>query len=199
LKYIYEEMTKKVFVNIKDVGKTYFSSCDNCENNCCSAPMVVFAPLVLDDFQYVYKNFPIQFAYINKELKALMLINKGEGSCKYYKDNKCQIYEERPPACKMFPISPFLNDFYISSKCQALSSDESKGKLICDEKSVNDDFLHPRVNNFVEKLENTTKFLDTIKDDLVKSIKVSGTQLYNYDGQSDNLYIDMYKNSLVHL
>jgi len=102
-----------MFVNIKDIGKTYFSSCDNCVRDCCSAPMVMLAPLILDDFQYVYKNFPIQFAYINNELKALMIINKGEGSCKYYKNNRCTIYNERPPACRMYPVSPYFDEFFI--------------------------------------------------------------------------------------
>lgn len=28
------------------IGKTYFSSCDNCVSNYCSAPMVMLAPLI---------------------------------------------------------------------------------------------------------------------------------------------------------
>ncbi|PUE64837.1 YkgJ family cysteine cluster protein [Arcobacter lacus] len=173
-----------MFVNIKEVGKTYFSSCDNCIKDCCSAPMVTLAPLVIDDFEYVYKRFLIQFAFINDELKVLMVINRGKGSCIYYENKKCIIYDERPPACKMYPISPYFDEFYISSDCSALSSNENFGELIRDTKNVNDEFLHPRVNNFVKKLESTKKFLEKIEKDLISSIKVTGIQLFNYGGKN---------------
>lgn len=189
-----------MFVNIEDVGETYFNSCDNCLKNCCSAPMVIFTPLVLDDFEFVYKNFLIQFAYINKELRVLMVINRGEGSCKYYIENRCQIYNERPPACRMFPISPYFDKFYISSDCSALSSNKNLGELICDTKSISDKFYHPRVENFISKLEKTKEFLKIIEDDLIPSIKISGIQLFNYTGEiEDNKFIKMYKKSLIHL
>lgn len=189
-----------MFVNIKEVGKTYFSSCENCLNDCCSAPLVMLAPLVLDDFEYVYKRFLIQFAFINNELKALMVINRGNGSCTYYKNKRCEIYEERPPACKMFPISPYFNEFYISTACSALSSNENLGELICDSENINDKFLHSRVNNFVYKLESTKEFLEKIKNDLTPNIKISGIQLFNYDGNIvNNQYVEMYKKSLVYL
>lgn len=187
-----------MFVNIKETGKVYFSSCENCLDNCCSAPMVMLAPLVLDDFLYVYKKFLIQFAYINNELKAVMVINKGIGSCSYYKNNRCEIYEERPPACKMFPISPYFNEFYIYGKCSALSLSEEHGEFICDSENINDNFLHPRVENFVKKLENTKKFLSEIENDLTPSIKILNIQLFNYNGSLvDNSYLKMYKESLL--
>lgn len=193
-------MTKTMFINIKNIGKTYFSSCDNCLNDCCSAPMIMLAPLILDDFEYVYEKFLIQFAYINNELKILMVINKGNGSCRYYENNRCQIYETRPPACKMYPISPYFDELYISSDCSALSSNENLGELICDGKTVSDKFLHSRVDNFVEKLQFTKEFLETIQNDLAPSIKIAGIQLFNYVGNMDNnKYINMYKKSLVYL
>lgn len=188
-----------MFVNIKDIGKTYFSSCDNCVRDCCSAPMVMLAPLILDDFQYVYKNFPIQFAYINNELKALMIINKGEGSCKYYKNNRCTIYNERPPACRMYPVSPYFDEFFISGDCSALSFDEKLGELICDGKSISDRFFHSRAINFVTKLQSTKQFLEKIKNDLIPSITIVGIQLFSYSGNIEDEYIKMYKESLVHI
>jgi len=189
-----------MFVNIKDTEKVNFNSCENCLDNCCSAPMVMLAPLVLNDFLYVYKRFLIQFAYINDELKAVMVINRGTGSCSYYENNRCKIYEQRPPACKMFPISPYFNEFYIYSSCSALSSNENFGEFICDSENINDKFLHPRVNNFIKKLETTKEFLEEIKNDLTPSIKISDIQLFNYNGNiTDNQYIEMYKESLLYL
>lgn len=188
-----------MFTNIKDAGKMYFSSCDNCLKDCCSAPMVMLAPLIMEDFQYVYKKFLIQFAYIGDELKALMIINKGEGSCSYYVDNRCTIYKDRPPACRMYPISPYYDEFYISNDCSALTFDEKLGELICDSEGISDKFFHPRADNFVKKLQFTREFLEKIKNDLTPTIKIFGIQLFNYVGDMDNEYIRMYKESLKYL
>eukprot|EP01029_Cantina_marsupialis_P018837 TRINITY_DN435_c0_g1_i1.p1 TRINITY_DN435_c0_g1~~TRINITY_DN435_c0_g1_i1.p1 ORF type:complete len:122 (+),score=1.66 TRINITY_DN435_c0_g1_i1:35-367(+) len=103
-----------MFVDIKKIDTQYFSTCENCKTDCCSFPKVSLAPLILEDFEYVYEKFLIQFAYINKELRVLMVINRGEGSCAYFKDSMCSIYEKRPPACRMFPISPYFKE--ISKK-----------------------------------------------------------------------------------
>ena len=188
-----------MFVNIKDVGETYFSSCENCQNDCCSAPLVSLAPLILEDIEYAYKNFLIQFAYINNELRLLMVINRGEGSCKYFIDRRCSIYEERPPACRMFPISPYFDQFFISSDCSALSSNKDSGELICDEENISPNFYHPRVENFIEKLDRTREFLNKVENDLEPTITVAGVKLYKYVGDLDDDYIKMHKESLIHL
>jgi Fe-S-cluster containining protein len=186
-----------LFVNIKDVKNLHFSNCEGCTESCCSAPKVSLAPLILDDFEEVYKNFAIQFGYINHELKALFVINSGEGSCKYLEDNKCSIYDSRPPTCKMFPISPFYEEFYINTSCQAVNV--HNGEWLCSEGEFSDSFFHKRVENFVEKLDNTKDFLFSIEDDLIPSIEVKGIQLYNYSGTIKNSYIDMHKSSILHL
>jgi hypothetical protein len=154
---------------------------------------------VLDDFEEVYKNFAIQFAYIKDELKAQIVINKGNGSCGYLVNNQCSIYDERPPACKMYPISPYYEDFYIDVACPAITDDADKGEWICSNEGFNSKFYHKRVDNFLYKLEDTMKFLTIIKDDLEPSIVVQGIQLYNYTGKLDNEHIKMYKESLKHL
>lgn len=188
-----------MFVNIKEVQDMYFSSCDGCNNNCCSAPRVSLAPMVLDDFEYVYKNFAIQFVYHNLELKVNMVINQGEGSCKYYQNQKCSIYAIRPPGCIMFPISPYFDEFYINLDCQALSTDSTKGDWICKDNQYNKAFHNSRVENFVSKLNKTKEFLNEIEKNITPSIKIGDIQLFDYIGDMQNEYIDMYRQSLVHI
>lgn len=187
-----------MFINIKKAGTQYFTSCDECSKDCCSAPKVIFAPLILEDFEYVYKNFLIQFAYIGEELRILMVINDGSSSCVYYVNNRCQIYEQRPPACRMFPISPYFDQFFINTDCEALNT-KKQGELICKEDMFNEKFFHPRVDNFIEKLDKTKNFLNTIENSLVPSIVIAGLQLYNYNGDLENTHINMHKKSLKHI
>jgi Fe-S-cluster containining protein len=189
-----------MFVNIKDVNTVYYDSCEGCQYNCCSYPRVLIAPLILDDFIEAYKNFAIMFCYIDYELKAQMVINQGE-SCKYLVDYKCTIYEERPPVCRMFPISPYFDEFFINTTCTALTTDESNsGVWICKDGKFNDVFYHKRVENFVEKLNKTKEFLRSIEYDLKKVKTIKGIDFYVYDGKNlDNEYIKLHLESQKHL
>jgi Fe-S-cluster containining protein len=188
-----------LFVNLKTIDNLYFSNCDNCTESCCSAPKVSIAPLILEDFKEVYKNFAIQFAYINDEFKAQMIINIGDGNCKYLVDNRCIIYNDRAPVCHMYPMSPYYQDFYIDTACPAITTDSSKGEWICNSEGFSSNFYHKRVENFLQKLGDTKRFLNLIEDDIEPSVMIQGIQLYRYVGALKNEYIDMYNESLKHM
>jgi Fe-S-cluster containining protein len=182
-----------MYKDIKTLDKKiYFSNCENC-TACCDGTRFSLAPLILDDFELVYQYFPILFGYIDGNLKALIVMQDNQ-KCKYLENGKCSIYDSRPPACQMYPFSPLYEDIFIDSECKAIN--EECCTTITQNGFFSSEFYHKRVDNFVQKLDNTAEFLDNIKDDLIYHQTVSGIELYKYDGLISNNYIDFHKISL---
>lgn len=181
-----------MFKNIKEVNLN-FNSCDNCPKTCCKNILI---PLILEDFELVYKNFPIIFAYISNELRVLILLGNDGDKCRYLSESGCTIYEERPPSCKMYPISPFFEDFYVDTACEAVGE---SGEFLCSKDGFNKSFYHPRVESFTDKYFQTQKFLLSIENDIEKIGEVKGVEIYKYSGGSQNKYINMHKTSLEKL
>ena len=71
-----------MFVDLKHLDLLKFKGCEECVD-CCKKPM---APLILDDFEKVYKYFPILIAELDTLKPVMLLSNKI--SCPYLKDNK---------------------------------------------------------------------------------------------------------------
>lgn len=186
------------FVNIKN-HDLHFHGCSTCEGNCCNgAKGFAASPLILEDFEEVYKNFPILFSIKEQKIVAYVLLNDGKGHCKYYINNQCSIYEQRTPACKLYPISPYFKDILVDTACPSIKSDF--GSSLCNGGKLNSEFYTQRLENFVEKLELTNEFFESINDvnHFVYVGEVLGLPLLKYNKPSDSKYIKMHLESLKH-
>ena len=111
--------------NIEKIPPLYFSSCENC-SECCEGKFFL-APLVLEDFDKVRDYFEIRAVVLNNEIIPVILLTDGEGgSCPYLENGKCSIYNRRPPACKIYPFSPFYDDIFIDISCKGVSSNSGE-------------------------------------------------------------------------
>lgn len=186
------------FVNIKK-NNLFFNGCATCDGNCCNgARGFALSPLILEDFEEVYKNFTITFALNDRKLRAYVILNNGKDHCKYYINNQCSIYEERTPACKLYPVSPYFENILIDTECPSINTEY--GEPICSEGKLNDTFYTDRLTDFNEKLKESFDFYDSIHN--INNFKflgdILGMQLLKYVGPSDNKYIKMHKESLIH-
>ena len=186
------------FVNIKS-HDLYFSGCSTCKGNCCNgAKGFAAAPLILDDFEAVYQNFPILFSVSGQKLSAYVLLNDGKRYCKYYIDQQCSIYLHRPPACKLYPVSPYFEHIFVDTACPSVNN--NAGYSVCRDGKLNSAFATKRLENFVEKLEKTHVFFESINmlEDFEHVGNVSGIALFKYVKSSTNRYIQMHIESLKH-
>jgi Fe-S-cluster containining protein len=187
---------------ISKAGELKFSNCDGCEKNCCTANgNFSLAPLILNDFEEVYTKFPILFAYMGQTFKCVMLINNGKDDCIYFDKNskKCTIYEKRPPACILYPISPLFDDICVDVDCKAVGYE---GEFLCNKDGFSKNFYHPRMDNFYKKLQNTQKFLNQVRFETKKNINLLGIDLFELNDDIPDLddefkiFIKMHKESL---
>lgn len=187
------------FVHIKKQD-WHFSGCSTCKGDCCNgAKGFVGSPLILEDFAEVYEYFPILFSFKEEKLSAYVLLNDGKSHCPYYVDHRCSIYEHRTPACKLYPVSPYFEHIFVDTQCPAINAHRG-GKAVCMNGVLQSDFYTKRLENFVEKLEKTDAFLESInhKEHFEYVGDVSGLPLYIYAKQSDSAYIQMHQSSLKH-
>lgn len=188
------------FINIKKYD-LHFNGCSTCLGMCCNgAKGFAASPLILEDFEEVYKNFPIVFSVSGEELGVYVLLNDGKGHCKYYIDQKCSIYEHRTPACKLYPVSPYFEHILVDTECPGVSL-EKRGKLLCQSGVLQSDFHTKRLENFVQKRDATRKFLKSLqKEEAFCYVgEVLGLPLFTYTHASENPYIKMHQASLAHL
>lgn len=189
---------------IAEVGELKFDNCDGCEKNCCT-PQGGFslAPLILDDFEEVYERFPILFAYVNQVFKVVIILNNGKSDCIYFDRSKmlCGIYDNRPPACIMYPISPLFDDICVDTSCKAVGKE---GSFLCNKDGFSKNFHHKRVDGFLEKLKYTQKFLNQTRFNIKKVTNIMDIDLYKFDGKGEideefDKYIDIHLSSLSNL
>jgi len=161
--------------NIKKLPPLYFKGCKDC-TKCCDGTQFFLAPLVLDDFEKVKPYFEIR-AIILDDIIPVMLFNDGNSPCKYLEEGKCTIYENRPPACKIYPFSPFFDEIFIDLSCDAISF-EGDRLPTSKEELLKSNFFDERMINLTEKRAKTIEYMKNQKLEFDKEIK--GIKLYKF-------------------
>lgn len=178
-----------------------FGSCETCEANCCDGRKgSVMAPINIEDFVSVAKHFPI--AFILGELgfiQPVVLLNNSETFCRYVKDYRCSIYNERPSICRIYPLSPTLdNKLFIDTNCPAVND---KGNYIVKDGIVQEPFMDEKLENHQMKCVQTYVTFKEYNDpkDYVELIRFNDSILYRYKyDTSDNYYVNLHLKSLEH-
>ena len=188
----------KTFLDTTNKSFT-FSSCEGCPAKCCDGREgTIFSQLTLEDFEVVSKNFPILFTFGDLGyLKAVILFSDGKSFCPYIQDHKCTIYEERPSICRVYPLSPSIdNKIYIDDNCPAIN--QNVGKQIVENGIVTSNFTYPTLNNYQDKYIETHFELEKINDinDFTSVISINNITFYKYTGQVKNKYINYHISSL---
>ncbi len=184
------------FINIK-TQDFYFNGCSGCDGDCCNgAKGFALSPLILEDFEEVYKNFAIVFGFQDENLRAYVVLNDGKSHCRYYIDNKCSIYEQRTPACKLYPISPYFEHILVDSECPSIN--DKSGICLSHNGKINDAFYTKRLDNFKDKLEKTYMFYDAINDKENFEVigNILGIDILKYIKNTDDKYLKMHLDSL---
>ena len=176
-----------MFVDIKYLENIKFNNCENCYE-CCKKPM---APLILDDFEKVYHHFPILIAKLDY-LKPVMLLS-NEHHCPYLVNEKCSIYDTRPPACRIYPYSPWYDKILLDLSCKGIGI---YGEEIATnyKEFKNSKFYEERFENINEKLKKTINW--TYSQKLIYLKKHHGIKIYKIKSQKEkfnNLVQESYK------
>jgi uncharacterized protein len=187
-----------MFLNINSFQSVSFSSCKDCVEHCCSGNKFSIAPMVLDDFEKCFSSFPILFTFVDNEFKIVIILNDGKSSCYYLDENNmCSIYNSRPPACKIYPLSPYNDQVFVDTSCKAVGV---VGEVLVSKNTITNNFFDDRFIDFPTKLAKTKEFLKQIdKDDLEYVNIIHDIKLYKYNGNLSNIYIDYHKQSLKNL
>ena len=192
--------TLSQFENINDNAYS-FGSCDTCNANCCDGSKnIIHSPLTLEDFEEVVNFFPILFIYGELGyIRPVILLTNGKDFCKYIKDLKCSIYENRPSVCKVYPLSPHITDeIFIDITCPSVLKEEgftTKNDKIF--KTFNDDSF----NNYSDKYINTHSYFSPFnkKENLEFVININGNKFYKFKEDNNQTYIKTHIKSLKHL
>lgn len=190
------------FVTIK--GRNfYFNGCHMCKGHCCNgASGFAMTPLILEDFKEVYTHFPIVFSKHNDVWYLFMVLNDAKSYCRYYDapKNQCSIYEHRPPACRLYPLSPYFEHIFVDRQCPSVS--ESDGMVLTCEGRIEKEFYTQRLDNFAEKYAKTRNFIDevTCDEEAFEYVgQIAGYLLYAYKKPSQNEFLKLHQASLHHL
>lgn len=181
-----------MYANIKDFEKIHFSSCDGCEDSCCTSSKFIMAPLILEDIELVYNYFPIYFASIDNEMRLVIIMSGKEDHCPYLEDNKCAIYDNRPPTCRLYPLSPYFDEIVVDTSCKAVGTN---GIPISNGGEVTKEFYNKRFDNFLSKLQDTKLYISQREKDLKCVDEILGIKLYNYVGDLSDPYKEMIESS----
>jgi len=176
-----------------------FSSCEGCPAKCCDGREgTVFSQLILEDFEVVSKHFPILFTFGEMGyLKAVILFSDGTSFCPYIKDHKCIIYDERPSICRVYPLSPNIDDkVYIDDSCPAVGNN-SDNKIV-DVGKITTHYQYETLENYQDKYINTHLELEKINNvnDFESVISINNIIFYKYIGHVRNKYINYHFSSL---
>lgn len=187
----------KTFEN--SLGKKYtFSSCDICDAKCCDGRRgSTYAQIILEDFELVSKNFPILFLQGNLGfLKPVVLLTNGKSYCRYIKDNRCTIYEQRPNVCRVYPLSPHLLDIpFIDTLCPAVNEE---GRIIIDNGVVQDEFKNEVLESYKDKYIKMHLYFEKLnnKDNLEVLTKISNETFYKFKEDLNDEYLKLHLSSL---
>jgi Fe-S-cluster containining protein len=167
-----------MYVNIKYLDNVKFNNCEGCIK-CCENKM--FAPLILEDIKKVYKFFPIFVIFLPEPKLVIPLsLNKG---CPYLENNKCSIYEFRPPACKIYPFSPWFGEIILDLSCDGIGINGEKLPLTKNE-FKHSKFYDERIENIEEKLNKTNNWIK--KQKLKYLTKINNIKIYKIKKNNDN-------------
>ena len=192
----------KQFTDIKEKTIT-FSSCEICEANCCDGKKgTTFSQIIIDDFSIVYKNFPILFIFGELGFcKPVVILTNGQTYCKHLEDFKCIIYKDRPSICKLYPLSPNIdNNIYVDENCPAVNNN-LKSSIISQNSKVEEDFFHSNLDNYQDKYIKTFREFEIFdkKDDFSLAIELNGMHFFKCTKNVENKYMKMHQDSLMHL
>ena len=169
----------KNFVKLEDKN-IKFGDCNNCFAHCCSGIFgSIFSQILKEEFEDVYKNFPILFIFGSLGfVKPVILLSNGFDFCPHLKDFRCTIYENRPKVCRTYPLSPNIDNFiYIDNSCPELNKADN---ILNFEDEIFENYQEKYINTHFEfeklKIEEFEKIgLDTARsildqdvDDLVR-------------------------------
>jgi len=193
----------KQFIDTKNNTYT-FSSCEICPAKCCDGRQgTVFAQIILEDFKTVYKNFPILFLFGELGyLKPIVLLTNGVGFCKYLKDFKCSIYEQRPSICRAYPLSPNVDDnIYIDEVCPAVNDKQNSSQTIISNSQISPAFDYKTLHNYQDKYIETHYEMENFnnKDDFSIVAIINGIEFYKCNKLYENEFMKMHQDSLAHL
>jgi len=188
----------KTFLDTTDKSFS-FSSCEGCPAKCCDGREgTIFSQLILEDFEMVSKNFPILFTFGEMGyLKAVVLFSDGTSFCPYIKDHKCTIYDERPSICRVYPLSPNIDDkVYIDDSCPAVENN-NYNKII-DSGEVTSPYKYKTLNSYQDKYIQTHLELEKINDinNFESVININNITFYKYIGRQSSKYIKYHISSL---
>lgn len=190
----------KSFIPISNTNFT-FDSCSNCSANCCDgAKGTIYSQILKEEFQRVFKNFPILFIFGDlKYIKPVVLLTNGKSFCFYQKDFMCSIYEQRPTVCKTYPLSPNLdNQIYIDITCPEVN--KSNNHLIKNNKIVMNSYKNSVFENYQDKYIQTHFEFENLKqEDFQKAITINNVDFFKYVGNSNSTYLDLHRLSLKNL
>ena len=179
-----------MYADINHLELIKFNGCDGC-TECCKSKLM--APLILEDFKKVYKYFPILIAKLDTYKPVMLLSN--ETSCPYLKKDKCSIYEKRPPACKIYPYSPWYDSILLDLSCKGVGI-KGEALPLTKEEFYNSKFFDERIENITEKIEKTTIWLQN--QQLIPFKIYKGIELFSIKNNDDK-YSEMIIKSSVHL
>lgn len=186
------------YLNVLDSGTLYFSGCEGCMNSCCDGSRFAYLPLILEDFEEVYEYFPIVFAYVDRELRALILMSDKSGKCRYFNGYGCVLYDKRPPGCRLYPMTPFYNQLFIDTTCPGVTT-QSDHTLLVSSPHINPNFYHHRLKDFEIKRALTSNYMQSLIGSFESIGLFYGLELLKYIGEKDDQYIQMHTISLQHL
>lgn len=177
-----------------------FSSCEGCPSKCCDGREgTVFSQLILEDFELVSKNFPILFTFGDiGYLKAVVLFSDGKSFCPYVKNHQCTIYNERPSICRVYPLSPSIdNNVYIDDSCPAVQI-SARGNMVHNGE-LSPSYKYDTLQNYQDKYINTHLELEKInkKEDFEAILSINNITFYKYIGSQRNKYINYHISSLI--
>ena len=178
-----------------------FSSCDTCNANCCDgSKLIIYSPILLEDFQRISENFPILFLYGEKGyIRPVVLLTNGKDFCKYLENMKCSIYESRPSVCQIYPLSPHITDeIFIDNACPSVTKEENTN---INNDKILEQFNHKNFNNYSDKYVNTQAYFHPYnkKENIDFAIKINGIEFYKFNKDFGQEYIKIHMDSLKHL
>lgn len=193
----------KQFIPIKN-NSFSFSNCEQCEARCCDGRKgSTFSQIILDDFKKIYTNFPILFTFGDLGyLKPVVILSNGVNFCKYINNHKCTIYEQRPEVCRIYPLSINIDEkIYIDITCPAINSEEKNSSPIISQGQINKHFYNKTFENYQNKYIDTHNEFEKFnkKEDFSLAIKLNNIVFYKYNKESNNQYMKMHLQSLIHL
>lgn len=87
------------------------------KGNCCNTPIVITPA---EYKSHLYKHFPFQ-VYKREDgemgFAIIPFTEESQERCRYNVDGKCEIYDDRPLACRLFPFQRVDGKEFFNKRC----------------------------------------------------------------------------------